>query len=116
MMEPPTKEQGVESKSLKDRVGLLEQQMKDLHGLPNRFDALGVRFDALELRFDALGVRFVSVEVRLGTLERRLENVDGQIVQLRGEMKTGDEETRVLMRVLHEEVMARFALLGEGRG
>jgi hypothetical protein len=32
---------------------------------------------------------------------------------LRAEMRAGDEETRRQMRVLHEEVIARFALLDE---
>ena len=35
--------------------------------------------------------------------------------ELREEIRGGDEETRRLMRVLHEEVISRFALLEEGR-
>ena len=35
--------------------------------------------------------------------------------QLRAEMVEGDEETRRLMRALHEEVLSRIALLAEGR-
>ena len=35
--------------------------------------------------------------------------------ELRAEIRAGDEETRVEMRVLHEEVIARIALLQEGR-
>jgi hypothetical protein len=34
---------------------------------------------------------------------------------LRAEMLAGDEETRRLMRVLHENVIERIATLGEGR-
>jgi hypothetical protein len=34
---------------------------------------------------------------------------------VRQEMRGGDEETRTLMRVLHEDVINRIALLGEAR-
>ena len=34
---------------------------------------------------------------------------------LRQEIRSGDEETRTLMRVLHEDVIGRLALLQEGR-
>jgi len=35
--------------------------------------------------------------------------------ELREEIRGGDEETRRLMRVLHEDVIGRFSLLTEGR-
>jgi hypothetical protein len=34
---------------------------------------------------------------------------------VRDEIRAGDEETRRLMRGLHEDVIGRFALLAEGR-
>jgi len=34
---------------------------------------------------------------------------------LRAEIRAGDEETRRYMRVLHEEVLARLALIEDGR-
>ena len=34
---------------------------------------------------------------------------------LRSEIRAGDEETRTFMRMLHEEVMTRLALIQEGR-
>ncbi len=77
----------------------------------------------------------------LESLPERVDRVESQIVQLRAEMheefsavrgefrtvcaelqrgmreeiRAGDEETRQLMRVLHEDVITRFALLEEGR-
>ena len=33
-----------------------------------------------------------------------------------GTMRSGDEETRTLMRVLHEDVINRISLVHEGRG
>jgi hypothetical protein len=85
----------VDDKLLKDRVSILEQQMEGLRGLPDRVAAVEVQI--VQLRVD-MNVGFSA----LGK-------------ELRGEIKAGDEETRRLMRVLHEEVIARIALLGEGR-
>jgi hypothetical protein len=76
------------ARSLRERVEILEQKVGDLQLLP-------ARMDALEL----------------------------QILQLRGEMRDGFsaidnrfDETNRHMRVLHEEVLNRIALLQEGRG
>jgi hypothetical protein len=51
--------------------------------------------------------RVLRDEIRSGDEETR------QV--LRDEIRSGDEETRTLMRVLHEDVVGRIALLGEGR-
>ncbi len=75
----------------------------------------------LEQRVDILEKRVSE----LGQLPARVEELGSQIAQLRGEMhaefsavrremRDGDEETRRLMRVLHEDVIQRFALLEEG--
>ena len=67
----------------------------------------------------------VSLERRIEILEENMEQlrdvparlsaVESQIVQLRGEMQTGFSALRTEMRVLHEEVISRLALLQEGR-
>jgi hypothetical protein len=44
-----------------------------------------------------------------------LSDGHGGLINVRDEIRTGDEETRRQMRVLHEEVLARIALLDEGR-
>ena len=41
---------------------------------------------------------------------------EGVKLELREEIRAGDEETRRLMRVLHEDLIGRFALLEEGGG
>ena len=72
-------------------VGLLE---KDLRGLPER----------------------------VGALETRVTAVVVQLAELRDEIRTefasvrqeGDEETRRLMRVLHEDLVARISLIDRG--
>jgi hypothetical protein len=54
-----------------------------------------------------------------------MDALESQIVRLRGEMRgefsavrseirSGDEETRTQMRVLHEDLVSRIAMLGEG--
>jgi len=75
-------------RSFTERVKILEQNVEELRGLPSRMTAL-----------------------------------ESQILQLRGETKGGIsairgdiEETRRHMRVLHEEILSRIALLGERRG
>ena len=76
------------ARSSNERIEILEQKVGDLQSLPDRMTA-----------------------------------VESQILQLRGEMRDGfsamrdgDDETRRQMRVLHEEVLSRIALLQEGRG
>jgi hypothetical protein len=41
--------------------------------------------------------------------------VRSEIQLVRSEMRQGDEETRRFMRVLHEDVIARIAAIGESR-
>lgn len=67
----------------------------------------------------------VSLERRVEILEENMEQlrdvparlsaVESQIVQLRSEMRTGFSALRAEMRVLHEELISRLALLQEGR-
>jgi hypothetical protein len=71
------------------RVEMLEQQMEALSTLPDRVTSL----ESQILQFRA---------------ETRTE-----FSAVRDEMRRGDEETRRYMRLLHEEVMARIALLDE---
>jgi hypothetical protein len=80
-----------------------------------------------------MSLRMEAMEGRLGVVETRLGTVESQFVQLRTEMRvefsavradiaaqgvelTGHiRETQREMRVLHEEVVSRIALIGEGR-
>ena len=75
------------ARSSNERIEILEQKVGDLQSLPDRMTA-----------------------------------VESQILQLRGEMRDGfsamregDDETRRQMRLLHEEVLSRIALLQEGQ-
>jgi len=77
--------------SLNDRVQILEETVKELAVLPTRAEALELQI----------------VHLR--------EEKRGEFSVVRQEIRAGDEETRRYMRVLHEEVLARIATLGEGR-
>ena len=88
------------------RVEILEGKVEELAGLPDRMAALELQI-----------VQF-RAEVRAefsATREELRQEFRQKLRQLRGEMVEGDEETRRLMRVLHEEVLSRIALLTEGR-
>ena len=58
-------------------------------------------------------------------LPNRVEKVESQVLQLRKELRdeisairteftSADEETRVFMRILYEDVLARLEAIGEG--
>jgi len=117
---------------LENRIEILERQMGTLEGLPDRVTAL--ESQVLQLR-DEMHAEFsaLRVEIRGGDEETRqvlrteIRVLDGQLReeiragdeetrrQLREEIRGGDEETRRYMRVLHEDVISRIALLDEHR-
>ena len=82
----------MQPRSLEQRVTFLEQQMQGLRDLPAR--VAGVELQILQLRD-----------------EMRLE-----ISATREGLRSGDHEARRLARILYEDVLARIAVLGEGRG
>jgi chromosome segregation ATPase len=120
---------------LSTRVNILERQMEGFDELPGRMTSLEGRMGSLEGRMGSLEERMGSLEERMGLLEERVASLEEQVSQLRSEMRTefsnvrgemremraeliarmdaGDQETRTLMRVLHEDVIDRIARLGE---
>ena len=81
-------------KPVEDRVSLLEN---NLRGLPDRVGALEVRVTELDRQFQQF-----RVEVR------------DEFSSTREQIRDGDEGTRRLMRVLHEDLVARIALIDRG--
>ena len=77
--------------SIAERVVRLEEEMTTLRELPN------------EVR-----------ELRLQIVQLR-DEIRGEFSAMRAEMHAGDEDTRRQMRVLHEDIVGRLALLDEGR-
>jgi hypothetical protein len=100
----------------------LQQQMQ------NGFDAIrgnGADLSLAKLQqqmqsgFDA--IRGNGADLSLAKLHEEIAAIRGEggegltLVALRQEIREGDEETRRLMRVLHEDLVQRIALLDEGR-
>ena len=113
----------MEGKSLEERVTLLENELR---GLPAQVGALGTQVTAVTARvaefrdevrdkFDdvrgeiaqfreEIRVEFAAVRAEMGSMRDDLRN----------EIKNGDDETRRLMRVLHEDLVTRIALIDRG--
>jgi len=69
---------------------MLERQMQEMRELPNRVTGL---------------------ESQILQLSQRIAS---DVSAIRDEVDAGDAETRVFMRVLYEDVLARINVLGEG--
>ncbi len=95
------------ARTLESRVDSLERRVDTLEQLPARMTALESQIVQLraEMRDEFSAIRH---EMRSGDQETRRV--------LREELRAGDEETRTLMRVLHEDVINRIALIGDARG
>lgn len=110
--------------SLEHRVDMLEHQMQALIELPERVASIEAQILLLrtEMREEFSALR---AEIHLGdnasrgetrsTAERIRDEALATAEGLRAEIRAGDEETRRLMRILHEDVISRIAALGEGR-
>jgi hypothetical protein len=125
-----------------ERVEILERNVELFEALPARVSALESQIVQLrsemrdefaavrgEMRAGFLAVRdeFAAVrgEMHAGFLAARDEFSavrdemagmrDSLLTVLRAEIREGDEETRRYMRVLHEDLVARIALLQNGR-
>ena len=75
---------------------------------------LARRVEILEEKVDALGqlpARVTRVETELAALRTELR---AEFAAVRVEIHDGEEETRRQMRILHEDVISRIALLQEG--
>jgi hypothetical protein len=69
---------------------MLESQMQEMRELPDRVTGL---------------------ESQILQLSQRIAS---EVSAIRDEVEAGDAETRVFMRVLYEDVLARINVLGEG--
>ena len=66
---------------------------------------VGARFDEVGARFEEVGARFEEAGARASATERTL----------REEIIAGDERILAQVRVLHEDVVSRLALIQEGQ-
>ncbi len=97
------------------RIEIVEGDVNALRQLPEQVSAVAgdlaaLRSDVTQLKHDMTEVRGAFSDGHGGVI-----NVREEFAALRQEIRAGDEETRRLMRVLHEEVISRLALLDEGR-
>jgi hypothetical protein len=101
------------------RIEILEGDVNALRQLPDRVSAVAadlaaVRGDVTQLQGDV--TRLQGDVTRLqGDVTELKRDMHTEFAAVRDEIRTGDEETRRQMRILHEEVISRLALLGEGR-
>jgi len=113
------------------RVEILEEKVERLERLPARIDNLEVQIlqfrEEVRAEFSATRAEFLArIALTEAALlhemnqldERRGRETDRQLAETRIELiariAEGDQETRRYMRVLHEEVIARIATIGEG--
>jgi hypothetical protein len=106
--------------SLESRMDRLERRVEILEQLPERVRSLELQIVQLrgEMRVEFSATRD---EARAGdehvmrTLRDEIRAGDEETRRvLRDEIRAGDEETRRLMRVLHEDLVTRITLIGEG--
>ena len=99
--------------TLTQRVEILEQTVAELASLPSRMTA--VELQIVRLR-DEMHAGFSAVRPELAVMRDDLRTeLKSTAESLRAEIRSGDEETRRYMRVLHEDVIARIAALGDAR-
>ena len=100
-------------RDLEKRVETLEGKVELLKQLPARVSAL--ESQVMQLR-DEMRAEFSATRSALRNEFRQelAASATGLRARLRQEIREGDEETRRLMRVLHEEVLARIETLGRG--
>ena len=129
------------SKTMDERVTDLEKLAETLAPMPLRMQAVEGRLGVVETRLGVVETRLGTVETRLGTVESQIvqlrtemrvefsavrhEMADGLTsvrTELRADIADRGRElaghilaTQRQMRVMHEEVIKRIALIGEGR-
>ena len=98
---------------LEVRVDRLEDRVSERERLPAKVTELGTQIAQLRSEMHA---EFSAIR---GEMQAEFSAVRGEMQAefsaVRGEIRDGDEETRRQMRVLHEDLVARIALLGQGR-
>ena len=110
------------------RVEALERRVTSLEELPARVDGLALQIlqlgEALQAGFSE--IRAETRQLIQASKEETLQLIQAskaetlQLIQASEDetrllAREGDEETRRLMRVLHEDVIARIALINESR-
>ena len=80
----------MQPRSMEERITMLERQMQEMRELPDRMT--GLESQILQLS----------------------QGIASEVSAIHNEVDAGDAETRVFMKVLYEDVLARINVLGEG--
>lgn len=120
-------------RTLEDRVTALENIVTNLQELPGefaafrrvvdarfeninvRFDRIDARFEAIDARFEAIDARFEAIDARFEAIDARFETVEARFDKLERGMSDEFEHLYARMRLLHEELIDRIRIGGEGR-
>lgn len=132
----PGTEQSMAAQTVVKRVEALERQMSEMSDLSVRVAELGTQFSQfrVEVRaeFSAIRAEIAGPRADVTDVQAQVKGLQSQVKGLRAELsdmraataeeftavraeiRAGDEETRHQMRVLHEDLVGRIALLQEG--
>ena len=82
---------------------LLSQRVSALDARVDRLEALLIAFrDETRQRFDAIDARFVAIDAPFVAIDERFNAIDQRL-----------DETNRRIGILHEDVIARIAMIGE---
>lgn len=96
--------------SLEDRVTQLEQQVGPDDRDPSQVVALRTEMRA---EFSAVRAHLASLDAKVGGLEAKMGGLDAKVGSLESKLEAKIDQQGIQMRVLHEEVIRRIALIGE---
>jgi cell division protein FtsB len=80
----------VQPRTFEERLAMLEKQMAEMRELP---------------------ARVTNLESQIVQLRQEMRD---EFSAIRHELKAADDDTRVFMRILHEDVLTRIRVTGEG--
>ena len=92
------------------RVETFEKAVDDLRQERSVIDAVDTRTQMIDARTQALEVQFAQFP---GEVRMEFSAVHEEFGKVRDEIRQGDEETRRFVRILHEDLVGRIAVLGE---
>ena len=121
-------------KTIEERVETLENDMDPLRQLPAKVDDLGKRVSGVESRLTTVESQIVQLRTDMNDgfsatlqivessskatkamFDEMTKAIDIKFAETHRIITQGDQDTRTEMRVLHEDLVKRIAVLGEAR-
>ena len=101
-------------RSLAERVQALEETVAGVQEIRGQLASMNSQMNT---RFGQIDARFEQVDARFEQIDSRFGEVDARFDRLERIVRDGDDRNYSQMRLLHEELIARIATIGErGRG